>query len=322
MGENIRKNDRYYRGENMIKNNNKYNVAFLILHYYTIEDTKKLVESIVKNCKKNEFGNYEIVIVDNGSKNQTGKELEDMYAENEKIEVIINEENLGFSAGNNVGFNYIKDNYKVDFIIMMNNDIVMVQDDFISLIFEEYEKSYFAILGPKILLPENSNDPHRNKLQPIYIYQFEIFKLYVKWLINFLDKKEILRNIKNKFFDGKKHKTSNINQEVVEEKRLENVIIHGSCIIFSREYIRRFDGLDEKTFLYGEEDLLYIKVIRNNLISIYNPKLYVFHNEDSSTNIVTKNNRRNKILFTCKYGIIARKVIIKELRKVLKERGK
>ena len=40
--------------------------VFVILHYYTIEDTKKCVESIFRNGEQQ---NIDIVIVDNASSN-------------------------------------------------------------------------------------------------------------------------------------------------------------------------------------------------------------------------------------------------------------
>ena len=47
-------------------------IVYVILHYYTIEDTRKCVESIIEKEKDN---NYEIVVVDNNSPNGTGEEL-------------------------------------------------------------------------------------------------------------------------------------------------------------------------------------------------------------------------------------------------------
>ena len=61
-------------------------IVFLILHYYTIDDTIKCVNSIKSNI---DADNYEIVIVDNASPNDTGKELEELYKDNDKIHVLI-----------------------------------------------------------------------------------------------------------------------------------------------------------------------------------------------------------------------------------------
>ena len=106
--------------------------AFVILHYIAIEDTKRCVYSILENCKENDVN---IVIVDNASPDNSGKELEKIFKENENIKIIINKENLGFSAGNNVGFKYVKKYIKSDFIILCNNDTYLLDDKF----YEEIE---------------------------------------------------------------------------------------------------------------------------------------------------------------------------------------
>lgn len=54
--------------------------------------------------------NNPIIIVDNCSPNGSGKQLEKMYSKCINITVIINEENQGFAKGNNLGYQYIKEN--------------------------------------------------------------------------------------------------------------------------------------------------------------------------------------------------------------------
>ena len=135
--------------------------TFVILHYITIDDTVKCVDSILEKCNKK---NFEIVIVDNGSKNQTGEVLKEKYKCNNKIHVILSKENLGFAKGNNLGFEYAKNTLKTDFIIMLNNDVVVLQDDFCDIIEKEYETSKFAVLGPKIMLKDNSICEYEDEL--------------------------------------------------------------------------------------------------------------------------------------------------------------
>ena len=98
-------------------------------------------------------------------------------------------------------------------------------------------------------------------------------------------------------------------------KRMEDVIIHGSFIIFSKDYISRFDGIDDRTFMYMEEKLLFIRIKKNNLKSVYNPELIVFHKEDSATNSLNKTNRLKR-LFLYKNAIKSLKIIIDELKEV------
>lgn len=297
---------------------NKYNVAFLILHFLSIDDTRNAVASIKKMLKTDSPVDYEIVVVDNGSHNHSGETLRKEYLKDENVKVIINERNMGFAAGNNVGFRYIKRHYDADFIIMMNNDIVFIQDDFMEKLIDEYNKSYFDLLGPKIVLPPGIKTYHRRYLASANQYRFEILKLRLKWMLNFIDKKELARQLKHdmvKKFHKEDRQESNM--ETIEQ-RLENVIVHGSCMIFSRNYIQRFDGLEERTFLYGEEDLLYIRLILNDMKIVYNPDMVVFHNEDASTNAITDHSVRKKNMFVSKYGIKARKEILKDLKKIRK----
>ncbi len=282
----------------IIVKNEKF--VFLILHYQAINETIKSANLILEKYKNYDFN---IIIVDNCSPNKTGQILLEKYSNNEKIEVILNNKNLGFSKGNNIGFKYAKSKLNPDFIIMMNSDIYMIQDNFLELISREYQQSHFAVLGPKIHLPQNkinyikSEVRTKNEIKKRII---ELVKQYVATLF-FIDKKESKKKI-------------NSNNKNINKSKIYNAVIHGCCMVFSKRYIDLFDGLDEKTFMYGEEELLNIKLKKSNLLSVYAPELEVFHNEDSSTNEISKSNRKVK-LFKLKYMIIANIKILHELGK-------
>ena len=77
-------------------------------------------------------------------------------------------------------------------------------------------------------------------------------------------------------------------------RRYENVTLHGSFMIFSREYTDRFDGLDERTFMYGEEDILHRRLIKNGLKSVYTPDFAVYHKEDVSTDSASGSSRKKR----------------------------
>ena len=65
-------------------------------------------------------------------------------------------------------------------------------------------------------------------------------------------------------------------------------------MVFSREYIDRFDGLCDKTFMYGEEDILYQSLINNKLKSVYDPSYAIYHKEDVSTDTAQKSGRKKR----------------------------
>ena len=47
-----------------------------------------------------------------------------------EIDVLINDENLGFAKGNNVAYQYSKLKYNPDFIVTMNNDVEIETNNF------------------------------------------------------------------------------------------------------------------------------------------------------------------------------------------------
>ncbi|MBR0427024.1 MAG: glycosyltransferase family 2 protein [Clostridia bacterium] len=290
----------------------KKRFVFLILHYNTIEETKKCVQSIFERVKVN----YDIVIVDNGSTNNTGEELKECYKDKSQIKIIINEKGYGFSKGNNIGFKYIKENLNPDYIIMINSDIEIILDNFCEIIDKEFQVSKFAVLGPRILLPRNRIDDFKFEMITLKEAKKELTKkkiayfadkIYLYYLLKFF--MVLPRAIKKIFFD------LGLMEEKVDDKskRREMVALQGSCLIFSKEYIEKFDGIDEKTDFYCEEYFLFLKLMDNNLLSVYNPYLIVYHNENATTN-KTYSSKKKKRKFTLSNIIKSDKELVNELK--------
>ena len=74
--------------------------------------------------------------------------------------------------------------------------------------------------------------------------------------------------------------------EVDISKLTEDIQLHGACLIFSKNYINKYDGLYEKTFMYGEESILKYIVDKNNMSMVYIDELMVYHKEGSSTDSI------------------------------------
>lgn len=287
-----------------------WKVSFLILHYQTIEDTIECIESILNNIT---YDNYNIIVIDNGSPNKSGDDLRKKYRNNDKIKIIINDKNLGFANGNNVGFRYIKYSEKSDFIIMINNDTIIEQKDFIDKIIKLYNFEKFHIMGPKIisLVDGKNQNPQKvlynNKLDVVK----SIRKIKVLYLLNRLHIETYVRKIYKRFF-YKKNKIKN-------EKKFfgHNLKLHGSCVIFSKDYINKYDGLYDKTFMYAEEDILYFIAKRDNLVMKYCPEIIIYHKEDSATNSILKKDYLKR-RFIYKNHIKS----LNELLKLMEESGK
>lgn len=284
-------------------------IGFVILHYYTQKDTISCVESIQTKMKKE---NYEIVIIDNGSKNESGKLLKKKYEKEDKIHVLIQKENLGFAKGNNIGFKYAKEQLKCNYIVLLNNDTCILQEEFFNLIKEEYNKSGFAVLGPKIYLLKNQINPVNLNSLSIQRIKKELRSDSLNLFFSYIGLYQLYTNTKKWI---KKLLKKNIVQNLADVNTYyKNIILHGCCLIFSPIYIEKFNGLDERTFLYHEEELLFYRLQKNKMISVYNPKIEIFHAEDSATNAITVTDRKKRI-FVYKNKIKSGKILYYELKR-------
>lgn len=292
--------------------NKDYKFAFVVLHYLTIEDTIECVNSIINNV---DFTNYKIVIVDNGSPNGSGSILKKNFYNNDKITVILNEINLGFAKGNNVGFLHAKYKLKADFIALINNDTVIQQSDFISKIIEKFEFSNFHILGPDIISTKDGShqNPRPRTLQKKEELRGQI-KLYrTKLLLNYFFLDNILEKAKKRFIKKPFITVSETIGPSWEKEKL-NVKLHGSALVFSPLYVELYEGLYPKTFIYSEEAILYFIAKRDNLKTIYSPAIRILHKEDSSTNeIFNKNYKKRRFYY--KNFIKSGKVLLELMEK-------
>lgn len=265
--------------------------GFVVLHYLAYEMTLQCVNLLLEN-----FSNYNIhiVIVDNASTNGSGKKLQKDFAANEKVSVLLNQSNLGFAKGNNTGYDFIKTNFSPDFLIVINNDVLIKDKYFLDTIPNIFTKTSFAVLGPDIYNPFSNNHQNPGRLKVLTYeellqrnlemkYDIKHFtKYYIKTFISQAIKsnlklKEIYRFIKYTILKRNK---------IDYTKTYINPHLHGSCYIFSKDFmVNRPYAFNPGTFLYYEEDILCYECINAKLKMIYSPDIHIEHLEDVSTNL-------------------------------------
>ena len=275
--------------------------SFIILHYKNIEDTINLLTSIKSVLKDND---YNIIVVDNNTLTKPEEKLISKFTN----DILKLKDNVGFAKANNKAIKYAKDKYNSKYYIVINNDIIITQEDFLSRINEDYEKYDFDMLGPNISSPSNESvNPF-----PVFStkedveYQIKkankLIKIYNNaFLYNLL---KIYLNTKHIFKKTIKPQNGN--------KVEKGVALHGCAIIFSDKYINKYKyPFYNETFLFHEEEFLYQRVIKDKLISVYDPNLKIFHKEGSS---VKKNkNERESKLFREKERIKSLELLLKEM---------
>ena len=246
--------------------------AFVILHYGDATVTMEAIESI-RVIDRGER-KVSVIVVDNASPDGTGELVKKQIEFLPDFYYIHNEENLGFARGNNVGFKYAKNELKADFIILMNNDAVIESAEFFALVEQDYSSEKFAVLGPSIRTPVGKEqNPLRLKMLRGFRLKLTVAYLWVDLLASFLFISPMISCLLKKF------PRKQTRQEL---SAMNNVELHGSFLIFSPEYIEKFDGLDDRTFMYCEEEFLFARCMLNNLKMRFNPAICILHNEVES----------------------------------------
>lgn len=270
-----------------------YKFVFVILHYVNIEDTHECIESI-KNLN---YENREIVIVDNCSPNGSGKKLEEEYKNEKAIYVILNNKNLGFAKGNNEGFKYAKNILKADFICQINNDTIIEDENFIEKIISYYKKQKYYMAGPDVisLIDHKHQNPaikHQTFTETVKLTIENVIRLFGYWSGS-------IEHIDNIYINRRKRK---IKQEIINNdkdiKKVSDYALNGACWIYSPDYINEFNGMYSKTYMYGEELIMFYICKELGLNYVYIEDTYIIHKEGSSTKKVFNSKEKGIFFFS------------------------
>lgn len=114
-------------------------ISIIVLNWNNFKDTKECLESLGKIS----YQNYEIIVVDNGSIDGSGKEIQKMFPQ---YTYIYNDSNLGFTGGTNIGMKYALER-GTDYIFFINNDMI-VDEGFLEPLVEIMKNERAGLVGP------------------------------------------------------------------------------------------------------------------------------------------------------------------------------
>src|SRR3989344_2651866 len=149
-------------------------LSIIIVSYNTSDFLKECLESIKKNT---EGVNYEIIVVDNASSDNS---LQVLRAKFPDVLVIKKQENIGFSKANNLGIEKSKGRN----VLFLNTDTVVYKDSLLGMVkfMDEHKEAGAATC--KLVMPDGRLDDasHRGFPNPwnSLSYFFGLSKLFPK----------------------------------------------------------------------------------------------------------------------------------------------
>ncbi len=245
-------------------------VRVIILNYNTAEYTINLVSKI----KNQTYTILEIVVVDNNS------EVSDyLYLLNhlpKDICLIKSVSNLGYSAGNNLGFKFDSSN-PVDYFLVLNSDLIVDDCDLINKLVQGFKiNSSSPIFATSPLVKTT----HFHA--PAY-WQIQVRKLLSTgqlFLLSFSIFKKLFPSIFKKYIYFEEMPFNN--------KYLIADTINGAAFMISRNFLESINYLDENVFLYHEELILGKQIQNAGGVCVLNGYTEVAHLQGVSTKSTPK----------------------------------
>lgn len=219
-------------------------LSIIIVNYNSALKTLSLLESIF-NADMAGI-NYEIIVVDNNSKEHIASSLKQRYPE---IIFISSFKNRGMGGGNNMGINKAQG----DFYLILNPD-TLVEKNTIKIMFNYIkENTDVAVLGPKLLNPDRTLQYSCARFPKFYT---PIFR----------------RTFLAKFF--KKHIDWFLMKDFNHNEIKEVDWLMGSSLMIRKSSALRFD---ERYFMYFEDIDLCRSAWHDNYKVVYNPEAKLIH---------------------------------------------
>lgn len=235
-------------------------VGIIILNYNNWRDTINCIESI----EKYNTASVKYIVVDNASTDEDAVkmiaeyldsrfhehfkllEVKESFNEMDIANLVISDENKGYANGNNIGLTLAFADSDINYIMILNNDVLFVEDIIPNLIKQIESLDDAGLISPvlykkdMISLDYNCGRKDTSLLKELLTNVFMIIPGFVRRFI--LNRRYYLSN------------------GIPEQSLIPIELPSGSCMLAKKEVFKRIGGFDTNTFLYWEENILYQKL--------------------------------------------------------------
>ena len=215
-------------------NNMKPLISIIILNY----NAGNLLIDCVSSIEKSAYTNFEIILVDNVSKDNSHKKCKEKFP---TIKLIENNENLGYCEGNNVGLRMARGEY----VVILNPDTI-VDNNWLDELLKAYENNGEGLYQPKFLATSD-NSMLLSTGQMIQLFGFGYSR-------------------------SKGNKDENLFEQIEQIDYAS-----GTCLFTSKEILKKIGLFDPFLFAFHDDLELCWRAALNRIKSFYVPKSIVYH---------------------------------------------
>ncbi|CAN5181052.1 glycosyltransferase family 2 protein [soil metagenome] len=209
------------------ENKPRVELSIVLISYNTASITRDTIDSIYKSLKNWDRQTFEVIVLDNGSKDNSIEVLEQLQKKHANLVLHKSTKNLGFSNGNNEAFKLVHGEY----VFFLNSDIIVL-DDAIDQLFNFYKQKVKDVqfVGGKLY---NTDRTPQASCGPFY----------TPWIV-----------FGALFLRGDYWGLTRSSPDVT----VKTDWVSGACILTKSSLFKEMNGFDRDIFMYMEEiDLLY-----------------------------------------------------------------
>jgi GT2 family glycosyltransferase len=257
-------------------------VSIIIINYRQKEYLYNCIDSIFDVIKSHPF---EIIIVNNSPEEKFD------FPKNKYPNVyLVDNDNKGFSNGNNAGAKYAKGGY----LLFLNPD-TLIKNDFLNDIVNYFSKIEFGAAGLKLFYPDNN------------------------FQISFGNELTLIGEIYNKRIEKSFNKRSRIVIDEIENKYLEVSEVNwvsGAALFIRKNVFDKIGGFDEKYFMYYEDVDLCNRLSLSGYGIYFYPFSNIIHYKGENTNKSFLSDtyyfaKQSQLLYYKKFNSIPNRILIR-----------
>lgn len=242
-------------------------VSIIILNKDGLNHLKRLFDDF--EYKAN-YSNFEIIVVDNASEDDSVNYLKSLDLD---IEVIENNENVSFAKGNNDAVKLSNGEY----VLLLNNDIEPTYGWLNEMMGTIIYNDNVASVGAKLVYPYIDDPENTHKSFTIQ------------------HAGDILREVKDDICIYKGHNQNKFSKDIFDSDISMNkkrLLVTGAVLLVKKSVYMEIGGLDE-SYWYGYEDIDFnLRVNKLGYDTIFAASALLFHHESATRKDIDRNNHK------------------------------
>jgi hypothetical protein len=232
-------------------------VSVIIINYNTFQITCDCIDSVLRFTKGVD---YEVILVDNASPKDNPDEFLVRFP---GITLIKSKENGGFAKGNNLGISAAKG----DMLLLLNSDTLLTEDSITMAAHELQRRPDVGALSVRLVYPDGKLQHTARRFRSV---RNEVLDL-LRPLVMLLPYKKRSALLLNQYFHGNYNTYADW--------------VSGAFMLFTRDALNKRPDkkLDERFFMYGEDQLWCYQFHELGYRSYYLADTTVIHIHNAST---------------------------------------